>query len=154
MRHSLKLVLIHVAFGILLTACGLLQAPTATPIPQKTIRDIDACIADLTTQEAFSGAVLIAQGDDVLLSTAYGLADVEKNIPNTPQTRYRIASLTKQFTAVATLILHNQGKLDLDDPVCEYVPDCPDHWKAITIQQLLTHTSGLPDSWHFYEGKN
>jgi CubicO group peptidase (beta-lactamase class C family) len=152
--HISKLGLIHIAIGILLSACGLLRAPTATPIPKEAIQDIDAYVADIAAQEAFSGAVLIAQGDEVLLNTAYGMADVENNTPNTPQTRYHIASLTKQFTAVAVLILHDQGKFDLDEPVCEYVPDCPDHWKAITIHQLLTHTSGLPDSWHFYEGKN
>ncbi|MGD2158040.1 MAG: serine hydrolase domain-containing protein, partial [Anaerolineales bacterium] len=154
MFHKSKLVLILIIIGMLLSACGLLQAPTATPIPEEVVEDIDVYMADLADQEKFSGAVLIAQGDDVLLSAGYGMADVENDIPNSPQTRYHIGSVTKQFTAVAVLIMHAQGKYELDDPVCEYVPGCPDHWKAITIHQLLTHTSGLPDSGEFYEGKN
>jgi len=154
LSHPIKISFVHIIFTILLSACGLLKAPTATPIPDEVIRDIDAYLADLASQDAFSGSVLIGQGDNILLSAGYGMEDVENNIPNTPQTRYHIASVTKQFTAVAVLILHTQGKVDLEERVCSYIPDCPDHWKAITIHQLLTHASGLPDSGQFYEGKN
>ena len=92
-----------------------------------------------------SGAVLLAHKGDVLLSQGYGLADREQKIPNTAQTRYRIASITKQFTAMAILILQAQGKLDVQDPICEYIPGCPAAWEAITIDHLLTHASGIPD---------
>jgi CubicO group peptidase (beta-lactamase class C family) len=96
----------------------------------------------------------VAQGDAVLLAAGYGLADSENDVPNTPQTRFRIGSLTKQFTAMAVLILQARGHIDLEDPVCSYIADCPVHWSQITIHQLLTHQSGLPDSWQFYDDKN
>jgi CubicO group peptidase (beta-lactamase class C family) len=79
------------------------------------------------------------------LSRGYGLADREKKTPNTTQTRYRIYSITKQFTAMAILMLQERGKLNVQDPICKYIPDCPAAWKEITIHHLLTHTSGIPD---------
>jgi CubicO group peptidase (beta-lactamase class C family) len=82
------------------------------------------------------------------------MADVENGVPNTPQTRFHIGSVTKQFTAMAVLILQAQGRLDPEEQVCIHLPGCPLHWRAITIHQLLTHTSGLPDSWEFYADKN
>jgi CubicO group peptidase (beta-lactamase class C family) len=62
--------------------------------------------------------------------------------------------VTKQFTAMAVLILHSQGEIDLETQVCTYIPDCPGHWREITIHQLLTLSSGLPDSWEFYADRN
>jgi CubicO group peptidase (beta-lactamase class C family) len=124
--------------------------PTATPPPTPTavspevITEIDTILGNYTRQNLFSGSVLISQQGTVLLSKGYGLADRDKNIPNTPQTRYRIASITKQFTAMAILILQAQGKLDIQDRLCKYFESCPAAWEAITLEHLLTHTSGLP----------
>jgi CubicO group peptidase (beta-lactamase class C family) len=81
----------------------------------------------------------------VLLSQGYGLADREQKIPNDPKTRFRIGSLTKQFTAMAILILQSQDKLGVQDLICNYIAECPAKWDAITIDQLLTHTSGIAD---------
>ena len=92
----------------------------------------------------FMGAVLVAQGDTILLDKGYGAANLEWNIPNTPQTRFRIASLTKQFAAAAILLLEERGKLKLDDPVKAYLPDVPAAWDKITLFHLLTQTSGTP----------
>jgi CubicO group peptidase (beta-lactamase class C family) len=64
-------------------------------------------------------------------------------IPNTPQTRFHLGSMTKQFTAMGILILESQGKLSVQDPICNYITDCPKEWQDITIHHLLTHTSGL-----------
>lgn len=83
----------------------------------------------------FGGVVLVARGNRVILHRGYGLADRERKIPNTPATRFPIASITKSFTAAAILQLADAGKLALDDPI-------PPH--GFTIRQLLTHTSGLP----------
>jgi CubicO group peptidase (beta-lactamase class C family) len=91
-----------------------------------------------------SGAVLVAH-NGMLFEKGYDLADKDANIPNTPQTRFRIGSITKQFTAMAILILQDRGKLHVQDPICLYVPDCPQDWQPITIENLLTHTSGIPD---------
>jgi CubicO group peptidase (beta-lactamase class C family) len=118
-------------------------------ISLEAIPQIDAILSNLAEQHLFSGSVLIGHQGEVLLSQGYGLADREKKIPNTAQTRYRIASITKQFTAIAILMLADQGRLDLHDPICKFFTDCPAAWEAITIHHLLTHTSGIPDFTFF-----
>jgi CubicO group peptidase (beta-lactamase class C family) len=117
--------------------------PTSTrPFPNAT--QLDAYLTHLEHSGVLSGAVLVAH-DGMLFEKGYDLADREANIPNTPQTRFRIGSITKQFTAMAVLILQDRGKLHVQDPVCLYVPNCPQDWQPITIENLLTHTSGIPD---------
>jgi CubicO group peptidase (beta-lactamase class C family) len=106
---------------------------------------IDTYLRSLEEEGAFSGAVLVAREGQVLLSKGYGLANREEGIPNTPQTRFRLCSITKQFTAMGILILQDQGALDVQDRLCDYVADCPLAWKDITLHQLLVHTSGIPD---------
>jgi CubicO group peptidase (beta-lactamase class C family) len=100
----------------------------------------------VTKAGLFSGSILVAQNGQVILSKGYDFADREKKIPNTAQTKFRIASITKQFTAMAIMILQEQGKLNVQDKICAYLTDCPEAWKPITIHQLLTHTSGIPDT--------
>ena len=92
----------------------------------------------------FSGSILLAREGKPLVSKGYGLANIEWEIPNTPQTKFRIGSITKQFTSMAVMQLREQGKLKLEDSVCLYVAPCPEAWKAVTIHHLLTHTSGIP----------
>jgi CubicO group peptidase (beta-lactamase class C family) len=82
---------------------------------------------------------------EVLLSKGYGLANREWEIPNTPDTKFRIGSLTKQFTAMAILLLQERGLLTVEDPICMYFEECPEAWEDITIHHLLTHTSGITD---------
>jgi CubicO group peptidase (beta-lactamase class C family) len=89
--------------------------------------------------------VLVARGGHVVVSRGYGLASVEHEVPNTPQTRFRIGSLTKQFTAMAIMMLQERGKLSVEDSICKYLPDCPEKFRSITIHHLLTHTSGIPN---------
>jgi CubicO group peptidase (beta-lactamase class C family) len=91
----------------------------------------------------FSGAVLVAQDGKVLFRKGYGMANLEYDIPNTPQTRFDIASVSKTFTAALILILQERGKLSLQDAISKYLDDCPDAWRGITIHHLLTHTSGI-----------
>lgn len=93
----------------------------------------------------FSGAVLIAKGDSVLLRKGYGFADLEKRIPYTPETQHYIASISKMFTSAAALKLRNEGKLDLGKSVCRYVEECPRAWEPVTVDHLIHHTSGIPD---------
>lgn len=99
----------------------------------------------LAEARQFRGVVEVRRGEDVLLRKGFGQADVARDVPNGPDTRFRIASVTKQFTALATLILQEQGKLRVADLVCAHLPDCPPTWRTITIEHLLTHTSGLFD---------
>jgi CubicO group peptidase (beta-lactamase class C family) len=84
-----------------------------------------------------------------LKRAVYGLADVELAVPVTHDTRFAIASMTKSFTAAAVLLLEQEGRLRLDDPISRYLGPLPENWKAITIQHLLTHTSGIKD--HFFD---
>ena len=96
-------------------------------------------------ENRFTGAVLVAKGDRVLLDRAYGAANLGWAIPNTPDTRFPINSLAKQFTAAAVLLLEECGKLHLTDTVKTYWPDAPPAWEKITLFNLLTQTSGIPD---------
>lgn len=92
----------------------------------------------------FHGAVLVAQNGKPLVSKAYGLANREFGIPNTTSTKFRIGSVTKQFTAAAILYLEKQGKLQVGDKVSTYLPDWPKPWDAMTVHHLLSHTGGFP----------
>ena len=99
--------------------------------------------------KTFMGAVLVARDGKVLLSRGYGQANLEWNIPNTPATRFRIGSVTKQFTAAAILLLEERGRLSVDDPVKKHLPDAPAAWDAVTVRHLLTHSSGIPSFTSF-----
>ena len=94
--------------------------------------------------------MLIAKGDKILLRKGYGNANFELNVANTPETVFRIGSITKSFTALSILQLEEKGLLKVSDPVAKYVPELPAAWSAITIHQLLCHKSGIPD---FVNGK-
>ena len=113
--------------------------------PAQQAAKFDDYISSEVNAGRFSGAVLIARDGKILMSKAYGLANIENDVPNTPQTRFRIGSLTKQFTAMAILILQERQKLKVQDSICKYFSPCPAAWQPITIHHLLTHTSGLPD---------
>lgn len=124
--------------------------PTRTPLPPTPTTpgdasDIDDYLLSLEKGNAFTGSVLVARDGEVLLAKGYGLADRDAGLPNTPQTKFRICSVTKQFTAMAILLLQAQGKLNVRDRVCDYLAGCPATWKRISLHHLLTHTSGIPD---------
>ena len=136
-----------------LVAAGAMLLVAATPavgqqhaaINAAAIARMKATAASFAKDGLFSGTVLIAQDGKPVLSDSFGFADAEWQVRNTPDTRFRIASITKQFTAAAILILQERGKLDLHDPVGKYLRDAPASWNHITIYNLLTHTSGLPN---------
>src|ERR1700682_6665390 len=88
-------------------------------------------------------SVIVVRDGEVVFRRSYGMANLEERIEATPQTHYRLASLTKAFTAAAILTLADRGKLSLDDRITRFLPTLPE--KGITIRQLLTHTSGLLD---------
>jgi CubicO group peptidase (beta-lactamase class C family) len=118
---------------------------TATATPDPATARLDAYFTSLLAAHQFSGSVLIVRGGSVLLRKGYGDADLARQIPNAPETRFRIASLTKQFTAAAILLLQAQGKLHVGDPICRYLPICPPAWQSISMRQVLIHTSGIPN---------
>ena len=78
-------------------------------------------------------------------SKGYGLANIEQKLPATPTTPYFIASISKEFTAMTTMICVEDSLFDYNDKINDFFPNFPDHWSGITIHHLLTHTSGLPD---------
>jgi D-alanyl-D-alanine carboxypeptidase len=104
-------------------------------------------LADDFAADRFSGAALVAKNGKPVFAQAYGLADREHKTPNSPTTRFRIGSMNKMFTAVATLQLVQAGKLSLDDPIGKYLTDYPNKDVAtkVTIHQLLSHTGGTGD---------
>src|SRR6266566_8244755 len=106
---------------------------------------VDALFHDFDQTNAPGAAVTVIRDGKPLLAKGYGLADLEKKIPCTTNTNFRLASVTKQFTAMAVLILAEQEKLSLKDHLPKFFPRFPEYGKAITLRHLLTHTSGLPD---------
>lgn len=123
-------------------------AATAAERPAANDREIAAEIARYMSAaveiERFSGSILVARDGKPIVSRGYGFANVEFEAPNTPSTVFRLASVTKQFTAAAILILQQRGQLSVDDPACNHVVSCPPAWRSITIRQLLTMTHGIP----------
>lgn len=110
----------------------------------RTAKELDTLARAYFSQGKFAGAVLVACGDEILLSKGYGLANHEYDIPATPTTPYRIGSMTKPFTALAMMQLIEEGTLSLDDTVSHFLPDFP-NGEHITIYHLLSNTSGIPD---------
>ncbi|HTS31405.1 MAG TPA: serine hydrolase [Bryobacteraceae bacterium] len=105
---------------------------------------MDQIIQSYVADHRFMGAALVARGDQVVFNQAYGSANLEWNVPNTPATKFRLGSVTKQFTAASILLLEERGKLNVNDPLKKYMPDAPAAWDKVTIFHLLTHTSGVP----------
>ncbi|MDP9122985.1 MAG: serine hydrolase, partial [Acidobacteriota bacterium] len=102
----------------------------------------------------FSGALLVARGGEIVLHQGYGLADRRRGIPVTSSTVFDIESVCKQFTAVAILKLAGQGKVGVADPITRYFGQVPPDKAHITLHQLLTHTSGLPNEYHGTPGES
>jgi CubicO group peptidase (beta-lactamase class C family) len=117
-------------------------------LAQDTAR-MDQLIQPYVANHQFMGSVLVARDGQVIYSKGYGSADLEWDAPNTPNTKFRLGSVTKQFTAASILLLEERGKLSVSDPVKKYVPDAPVAWDKITIFNLLTHTSGIPNFTNF-----
>jgi D-alanyl-D-alanine carboxypeptidase len=142
--------LLTLAFSVLLAplviaAEGL--SPSAIAARVNAFLDQERANADkyYVDKDAFSGAVLVALGGKIVVSRAFGYANREWQVPATTDTKFRIWSITKIFTATAIMQLHEQGKLDIEDSICKYFDRCPQSWQTIKIQYLLSHTSGLPE---------
>jgi CubicO group peptidase (beta-lactamase class C family) len=106
-------------------------------------KSLDDYLQAAASQQRFSGTVLIARDGSLLLDKGYGKANLELDVANTPKIKFRLGSITKQFTATAILLLQEKGQLTVDDAVCKYISSCPAAWSDIKIHHLLTHTSGI-----------
>jgi CubicO group peptidase (beta-lactamase class C family)/uncharacterized protein YneR len=139
---------------LLPTLCAALLAQSAAPVvsgahpapldPAALEKKVDELLDAHAKVNGFSGTVMLASEGKPLVAKGYGYANVEWQIPNTTKTKFRIGSMTKQFTSMLIMQLRERGKVKLEDSVCVYVAPCPDAWKPVTIHHLLTHTSGIP----------
>lgn len=137
MRHVLSIILIPLFFIDVDAQFKLVRTN------EEIISWADDYMSNAVKFDHFSGAVLIARDGNPIFRKAYGMANYELEVPNNLTTKFRIGSISKQFTAAAIMLLQEQKKLNVNDPVCQYLDSCPDTWKFITIKNLLNHTSGI-----------
>jgi CubicO group peptidase (beta-lactamase class C family) len=146
-----SVILVGLSVLVYIATPAIAQAPAAqktirTPLTGKALTTaLDTYLKASVRNDQFSGTVLLARDGKSVFVRAYGMANYELDVPNREDTIFPLASITKQFTALAIMQLQEQGKLKVDDPICDYLSDCPLAWKPITIRQLLTHSSGIPN---------
>lgn len=131
-------------FAVIVLAWG---APSqAGPFTSSEVARVDRLVADsLAASGAPSASVAVARGGEIVFARAYGVTDLVSRRPATTATRYRIGSVSKQFTATAILLLADRGKLSLDDPVARWIPEIGS--QTATVRQALTHTGGFAEFW-------
>lgn len=137
-------------FLFVLTTIALLSSATLAQVPDKAkvVAGAERAFEKFTkayVAPAPGCAAAVSLNGDVVFEKAFGLADMEHNVPNTTQTIFESGSVAKQFTAAALVLLQQEGKLSIDDPVRKYIPELPDYGSPLTIRHLLNHTSGLRD---------
>lgn len=130
--------------GLWLLVAGCWSSAAAQQPDASAVDDIRQYLSRLETL-GFAGVVVIARGGEPVLAQGYGLADRERGIPWSPGTVSTVGSITKQFTGAAIVLLAQQGKLSVEDPITKYFDDVPADKQAITLHQLLTHSSGIVD---------
>lgn len=149
-----------ILFFLLLASCAVPSpTPTVAPTPRPRsdntlMQKLDRSLTRQTNAQEFSGVVLVARNGEIILKKAYGFADVKKEIPNTIDTRFQLASVSKTITATAIMQLVERGQINLEDPISTYLSSTPRTWRDITVEQLLAHTSGIPDYFSFDEFEN
>ncbi|MFB9842527.1 serine hydrolase domain-containing protein [Mucilaginibacter ginsenosidivorans] len=129
-------------FAFIATSAAFSQA-----IPNATAKKIDSLFKYWDNNKSAGFTIGIVRNDSLIYAKGYGMANLEYNIPNTPETIFHMASVSKQFTAYAIVLLARQGKLNMDDDIRKYLTWFPDLKQKITIRNLLNHTSGIRDQW-------
>src|SRR4051812_2824084 len=125
-------------------AAIILLASMTSAFSQVNERAIDQLFRDFSGNHPGAAVMVIRDGQPIF-AKAYGMADVEKKVPCTTSTNFRLASVTKQFTAMGIMILAERGKLSLDDKITKFFAGFPKYGEQITVRHLLTHTSGVVD---------
>ena len=125
--------------GVLVALGGLLAGTAHADLVD------DYVAAQMRRQQVPGLSLAVVQDGRVVKQQGYGFADLELKVPVTPETVFEIGSITKQFVAAALMTLVEEGKINLDEPASRYLSDLPPAWHAVTVRQLLTHTSGIPD---------
>ena len=121
------------------------STPLAAQVPTDAVARVDRIFDRWRSAETPGCAVGVSREGRMVLARAYGMADLEHDVRNTPETIFEAGSVSKQFTAAAIIMLALDGKLSLDDEVRKYVPELPDYGKRLTIRHMMNHTSGLRD---------
>jgi len=136
------------AFLSVLLAVAPIPAWAQADLVAEPAAKIDAYVREEMARRHIPGlALLVAREHRVALAADYGAANLELDAPVTDRTSFEIASMTKQFTDAAILLLAERGKLAVTDHLAKYFPDLPPSWQPITLQQLMNHTAGLRDDW-------
>ncbi|MEP2669298.1 MAG: serine hydrolase domain-containing protein [Cyclobacteriaceae bacterium] len=137
---------------ILLVVFLAINLPSLYAQPGDTSPDltaqVDALFKNWDTKETPGASVAIVKNGKIVYKKGYGMANLEYGIPNSPSTVFHIASVSKQFTVFAIMLLQKDGKLSLEDDVRKYIPEVPDFGKTITLRHLASHTSGMRDQWN------
>jgi len=126
---------------VLCAAC----ATTGTRVTPDDFRFVDSLFAAYSGADVPGASVVVIRDGQVIIRRAYGMADLERRVSATPETDYRLASVSKQFTAMAVMMLAQAGKLRYDQAVRDFLPELPAATHAVTVRHLLNHTSGLWD---------
>ena len=115
-------------------------------VPFARADEIDDLVrAEMVKSRAPAVAIAVVRDGKVIRAQAYGIADLEHNVPATTDTVFRVASMSKQFCSAAAMLLINEGRATREDSVRKWLPDAPEAWQTITLHHLLSHTSGMPD---------
>lgn len=137
----------HNCANIRVLLCLALFFPQPLFAANEAGKNIDDFLSNLSESGTFSGSVAVVIDGITVVSSGYGLANIEHDVPNKPKTKIRVGSITKQFTATAILLLQDRSALNVKDTLGEHLPNMPDAWQTLTIHQLLNHTSGLTHPW-------
>ena len=134
------------SFRVIAAAVIVVFPLASTDAQSVSLSGVDSVVkAEMARQRIPGVAVAVVKGANVLVAKGYGEANIEHHVPVTPETIFQTGSVGKQFTSTAVMLLVEDGKIGLDDPISKYLPGAPAGWSGITVRHLLTHTSGIPD---------
>lgn len=147
MNHRIRVTCRRAAIAaiaaVLAPSCVRAQATLPAAVAQR----VDSVFAMYDSRVSPGCALGVARDGQIVYAKGYGMSDLQHNVPITPSSIFHVASISKQFTAFAILLLERDGKLKLDDDIRTYLPEVPDFGHRITIRHLIHHTSGLRDQW-------
>jgi CubicO group peptidase (beta-lactamase class C family) len=140
-RLASSLLTVTVLIGVAFTVSAQVIDPTSEALA-KLDETIEAHLSQTNTPGAL--AAVVSRGEIIHLKT-YGLANVELSVPVSDQSLFEIGSISKQFVTATVMLMHEEDKIGLDDPIHAYLPYLPSEWVGVTVSQLMNHTSGIPD---------
>lgn len=140
-RYSIRIASIFLSLAAIVSAVSAQTAAPASDVAAKADEYMTARLA----AKSVGGSILVVKDGKPLIAKGYGMADTAAKTPIDADTKFRIGSITKQFTAASILMLQEEGKLSMSDPFCKYIDHCPEAWKPITLHNLASMSSGVPN---------